>query len=95
MVRAHTFIYLAPAHEGDEIAVATWIKENDGKCRLIREFELRRISDGQLLVRGETLFVCITLPLTTNTDAVRLCDKICAGGSKAIGPANIATKNGE
>jgi acyl-CoA thioester hydrolase len=61
VVREHRFTYLAPAHEGDEIAVGTWIKSNDGKLRLTRGFELRRVADNKLLVEGETQFVCIDI----------------------------------
>ncbi|MCL6269391.1 acyl-CoA thioesterase [Sansalvadorimonas sp. 2012CJ34-2] len=52
--------YLAAAHAGDLIKVATWITEHD-KLRARRQFQIIRISDGKTLLRAEKDYVCIAL----------------------------------
>lgn len=53
--------YLAPALEGDELELATWIVFNDARLRIDRRFQLRRIADGGTLLRGLIHYVCIDL----------------------------------
>ncbi len=54
------FEYLAPVVEGDEIDVATWIAENDGRLKLVRAYEMR-LGDGSCVFRGRTTFVSINM----------------------------------
>ncbi|MFQ5563045.1 MAG: acyl-CoA thioesterase [Parvularculaceae bacterium] len=61
VVWRHEFDYAAPALEGDEIAIATWIADNDGRLRLTRAYEMRRIADGKALFRGRTRFITIDM----------------------------------
>ena len=61
VVWRHEFDYLAAVLEGDDMAIATWIKANDGRVRLTRAFEMRRLADGALCFRGETRFVTIDM----------------------------------
>ncbi|MEM9705099.1 MAG: thioesterase family protein [Pseudomonadota bacterium] len=61
VVWRHTFDYVSPLHAGEDVAVATWIKENDARVRMRRAFEMRRVSNGAICFRGETLFVTIEM----------------------------------
>lgn len=61
VVRGHELEYLAPSHEGDEVAIATWITGNDGKLRLRRRFQMVNAATGKTLLRGRSDFVCIDI----------------------------------
>jgi len=61
VVRHHEYTYYASALAGDRVAVGTWIARNDGRMRMIRAIEMRRMSDGKLLVAGETEFVAVNI----------------------------------
>lgn len=60
-VHRHELDYLAPAHEGDRLRLATWIVACDGRLSLTRRFQLRRPADGATLLRARTRFACIAL----------------------------------
>jgi len=53
--------YLAPAFAGDEVEVGTWILANDGRLRVDRRFQLRRVEDGRTVLRALVHYVCIDL----------------------------------
>ncbi|MEH6582185.1 MAG: acyl-CoA thioesterase [Halioglobus sp.] len=53
--------YLQASHEGDPIAVATWITHWDKKLTMHRRFQVIRPSDGVTLLRAGMRFVCIDL----------------------------------
>ena len=57
----HELNYLKPALMGDTLHCATWITQCDGKITLTREFQYRRLSDGETLYRGTTQFACVRL----------------------------------
>lgn len=61
VVWRHEFDYVAAALQGDDVEIATWIAENDGRVRLCRAFEMRRAGDGALLFRGRTMFVTVDM----------------------------------
>ena len=58
VVRAHHIEYLAPAFLDELIEVRTWVA-NIRRVRSLRRYEFTRLSDGQLLVRGETEWVFV------------------------------------
>ena len=60
-VHRHELDYLAPAFEGDRLALATWIIDGDGRLTLTRRFQLIRPADGRTLLRARTRFACIAL----------------------------------
>ena len=60
-VARHEIDYLASAYEGDELQLATWIVECDGRLRMTRHFQLIRPRDAKTLLRAQTTFVCIEL----------------------------------
>ena len=60
-VHRHELDYLAPAHAGDRLAMATWIVACDGCMTLTRRFQLQRRDDGVTLLRARTRFACIAL----------------------------------
>jgi acyl-CoA thioester hydrolase len=53
--------YLAPAFEGDALAVGTWIVHADGRLRVARRFQILRPADGKTLLRALVHYVCIDL----------------------------------
>ena len=57
----HEIDYLRPAFAGDELQVATWCTGHDGRLRLRRGYQVRRVADGQTCVRGQTLWVSVDL----------------------------------
>ncbi len=60
-VHRHELDYLAPAFEGDRLALATWIIAGDSRLTLTRRFQLVRPADGRTLLRARTRFACIEL----------------------------------
>jgi len=61
VVHRHEIDYLAAAYIDDELVMATWIVDSDGRLRLTREFQLVRVSDGLTVLRARSSFVCIEL----------------------------------
>ena len=57
----HEIDYLAPAWPEDEVQVATWITEFDGRLTMARRFQVVRPADGKTLVRARTAFACIEM----------------------------------
>ena len=55
------FHYLQAAQEGEEIAVATWIVDWDGKLTMARRFQVLRVDDGVTLLRAAMRFACIEI----------------------------------
>lgn len=53
--------YLRSALEGDEIEVGTWPVLNDNRLRIQRRFQVRRVGDGETLLRALLHYVCIDL----------------------------------
>ena len=72
------------AYEGDELEVATWIVDPDGRVRLARQFQIRRLESGRTLARGYFKFVCTNLdtgrPYACRKSSRDLCDGQRAGG---------------
>jgi len=60
VVRSHHVEYLAYGFAGEEIEVRTWIA-NVRRVRSLRRYEFVRLSDGKLLVRGETDWVFVEI----------------------------------
>ncbi|MBL6750100.1 MAG: acyl-CoA thioesterase [Nevskia sp.] len=61
VARRHELDYLAPTFAGDELLVATWIAENDGRLSMWRGYQIIRASDGRTVLRGRTHWVCVDL----------------------------------
>ena len=61
VVHRHELDYLMPAHLGDELEVATWIAENDGRLTMWRAFQFRRVGDGRTVFRARTHYVTVKL----------------------------------
>jgi acyl-CoA thioester hydrolase len=55
--------YLRAAVLGDQVLVGTWIVSTDGKLRVERRFQVRRVRDGETLARARIGYVCINLDL--------------------------------
>lgn len=61
VVHRHEFSYVAPVLEGEEVVIATWIDETDGRLRMTRAYDMRRAGDGGAVFRGRTHFVTIDM----------------------------------
>ena len=58
VVRSHTVEYLRPAFAGERIKVLTWVV-NIRRVRSLRRYKFIRVTDEQILVRGETDWVFV------------------------------------
>lgn len=61
VARRHELDYLAATFKGDELVLATWIIENDGKIGVSRAYQVVRCSDQKTVLRGFTRWVCIDI----------------------------------
>jgi acyl-CoA thioester hydrolase len=53
--------YLKASYLDEEIDTATWIADWDRRLTMTRRFQIRRVSDGETLLRAEVRFACIAL----------------------------------
>ena len=58
VVRSHNIEYLRPAFAGERIELRTWVV-NIRRVRSLRRYRFIRLSDGKLLVKGETDWVFV------------------------------------
>ncbi|MFA7159038.1 MAG: acyl-CoA thioesterase, partial [Kiritimatiellia bacterium] len=58
LARSHKVEYLSPAYPGDTLEAATWVAWFH-RTRSLRQYRFTRVSDGRLLVRGETEWVFV------------------------------------
>ena len=82
-VRRTEIDYLRAAYVGDHLLIATWFSVNTG-LRVVRQYEIRRVSDGALIVVAMVEFVCINL----DTGAPSRMPKVFVDGFK-VHPAFI------
>jgi acyl-CoA thioester hydrolase len=61
VARRHELDYLAPTFAGDELALGTWVHENDGRLSMLRRYQIIRVNDGKTVLRGQTQWVCIDM----------------------------------
>lgn len=60
-IRHGGYDYLLPSFEGEALVLGTWLTGGDGRLAMERRFQLRRVSDGQTLMRGRWELVCIDI----------------------------------
>jgi acyl-CoA thioester hydrolase len=53
--------YLQASYLNETIETATWIVKWDRRLSMSRRFQIRRVSDGTTLLRGEVRFACIEI----------------------------------
>lgn len=53
--------YLLPTQLGEALELATWLLPGDGRLRMERRFQLRRLRDGATVLRGRWQLVCIEI----------------------------------
>ncbi|HTX93040.1 MAG TPA: acyl-CoA thioesterase [Anaerolineales bacterium] len=58
VVRSHKIEYLRPAFAGEQVEVRTWVVDVR-RVRSLRRYRFTRVSDGKLLVKGETDWVFV------------------------------------
>jgi len=61
VARRHELDYLAPSFAGEDLWLATWIHENDGRLSMWRRFQIIRAHDQKTLMRAATHWVCVDL----------------------------------
>lgn len=61
VIRRAEYDYLLPAHLGEQLELATWLTESDGRLTLVRRFQLVRPSDGKTLMRGRWDLLCVDI----------------------------------
>lgn len=61
VARRHEIDYLAETLPGDDLAVATWVSENNGKARMTRQYQAVRIGDARTVLRGVTYWAVVQL----------------------------------
>lgn len=61
VVHRHELDYLAATYASEHLAVATWIKSNDGRLSLWRGFQIVRRGDGATVMRAASRYVCARL----------------------------------
>ena len=62
MVVTHSqYEYLAASHAGDQLNVGTWIVEWDAKLTMLRKFQIVRVADSKVVLRGSMRFACVEL----------------------------------
>ncbi|WP_310740750.1 acyl-CoA thioesterase [Ideonella alba] len=67
--------YLLPTQLGDALELATWLLSGDGRLRMERRFQLRRLRDGATVLRGRWQLVCIEI---SSGQARRMPPEFCA-----------------
>jgi acyl-CoA thioester hydrolase len=60
MARSHHIEYLRQAFEGDEMEAVTWVHDMR-RVRSLRKYAFKRLSDGQVVARGETDWVFVSV----------------------------------
>lgn len=60
-IREGHYDYRLPSFEGEALVLGTWLTASDGRLTMERRFQLKRVSDGQTLVRGRWALVCIAI----------------------------------
>jgi acyl-CoA thioester hydrolase len=60
VVRSHNVEYLLPAFAGERVQVLTWVASFN-RALSVRRYRFLRAADGKLLVRGETLWVFVSV----------------------------------
>ena len=61
VARRHELDYLAATFEHDELQLATWVHENDGRLSMWRAYQIIRKSDRKTVLRGRTHWVCVDM----------------------------------
>ena len=78
VARSHLIEYLLPAFANEQIEIRTWI-ESYRRVRSLRKYEFVRMTDGKLLVRGETDWVFVDAqtgsPRAIPEDVIRVFQK--------------------
>lgn len=57
----HELDYLAATFVGDDLILATWIIDNDGRIGVTRAYQVVRVADQKTVLRGRTRWVCIDI----------------------------------
>ncbi|HEY1091272.1 MAG TPA: thioesterase family protein [Burkholderiaceae bacterium] len=60
-IRSARYDYELPSALGEALVLGTWLTAGDGRLSMERRFQLRRVSDGVTLMRGEWKLVCIAM----------------------------------
>ena len=61
VIRRSEYDYLLPTVLQDELTLATWLLDSDGKLTMRRGFQIQRNRDGATVLRGRWDLVCVEL----------------------------------
>ena len=61
VIRKAEYEYLLPSLLGQQLALGTWITASDGKLTMERRFQLIRVADRAVILRGRWELVCVEL----------------------------------
>ncbi|WP_284450109.1 acyl-CoA thioesterase [Spongiibacter tropicus] len=61
VIRRADYDYIGAAFLGQRCEMATWLTGSDQRLTMERRFQLRRVDDGQILLRARWQLVCIRL----------------------------------
>lgn len=61
VARRHEIDYLAATFVGDQLALATWVHENDFRLNMWRRYQIIRVADSRTVLRGQTQWVCVDM----------------------------------
>lgn len=61
VIRRADYDYIGAAFLGQRCEIGTWLTGNDQRLSMERRFQLRRLDDGQTLLRARWQLVCIRL----------------------------------
>jgi acyl-CoA thioester hydrolase len=93
VVRSHNIEYLRPAFAGDRLEVRTWVV-NIRRVRSLRRYRFIRLTDGKLLVKGETDWVFVNaktgVPLAVPEEIIQIFSLLAEENEKKTG-GNIDT----
>ncbi len=81
VIRTTTYEYLLASYQGEQVRAATWVVSCDEIIRVVRRFQLRRLSDGKTLLRARTHYVCVDLDTGGATTMPELFAKAYGGAA--------------
>lgn len=61
VARRHELDYLAATFAGDQLMLATWVHDNDGRISMWRAYQIIRLGDGRTVLRGRTRWICVDM----------------------------------
>lgn len=87
-IRQAEYDYLLPSTLGENLLLATWLTDSDGKLSMQRRFQLLRESDHAVIFRAKWHLVCIEV---STGKARRMPPEFCQKYEPALTLMNVAS----